>query len=294
MNHIVVVGSINMDLICEVSSYPKLGETLTGQAFSTQFGGKGANQAIAAARLGAKVTMLGAVGQDTYGELLLENFRTNRVDTTYIKRCDAHSGIANITVADHDNAIVVVPGANAHVDCSYIEAHHEVLLQADLIVMQLEIPMDTVCAVARFAKAAGIPVLLNPAPAQSLPEGLLADISYLIPNRHEVASLFSESMECVLANYPEKLIVSAGSDGAYVFSQHRLQHLLAVPTHVVDTTGAGDALHGGFAYGIVQGWDVVHSLRFGMNVAACAITKLGAQTALPYREEVEDETKTNH
>lgn len=292
---IAVVGSINMDLTAQAERLPARGETVFAQDLRYVPGGKGANQAVAAARLGGDVTMFGCVGDDAFAEKLVENLQQNGVDTTHIRRIPGvPSGMAMITVAGGENQIVVVPGANHCVTPAYVDDLREAILQADILVLQNEIPMETVVHVVDLASLAGKTILYNPAPALPLPGGMMEKISYLTPNEHEAALLFPEDHDSLPERYGSKLIVTLGEEGVMAWENGERLHLPARPAHVVDTTGAGDAFNGAFAYalsegyaeGYDEGYDFRRALHFANIAASLSTEQVGAQSGMPTRDEV--------
>lgn len=289
---IAVVGSINMDMVVTADRIPGKGETLSGHDIRYVPGGKGANQAVAMARLGAEVEMFGCVGKDGNGKALLENLRTQHVGVQYIRELDdAATGVAMITVAENDNCIVVVPAANGRVDKAYVDSVKEGLLQADMIVLQHEIPLETVEYTALLAAQHGIRVVLNPAPAYPVSPEVIEAVSFLTPNEHEAKILFGEAdREELLRRYPEKLVITLGSEG--VTTALKDGTILTVPcrpSKVVDTTGAGDTLNGAFTVRIAEGAGIGEALRFANTAAGLSVEKFGAQGGMPTRDEVEKE-----
>lgn len=288
-----VVGSINMDMTVTAGRIPLKGETIQGDTISYIPGGKGANQAVAIAKLGEDVTMFGCVGGDSNGQRMLENLKNVGVDTKYIKVLkDVPTGIAMITVAEDDNTIVVVPGANGKVDKAYIDSIKDVLETYDMVVLQHEIPLETVHYIIEFCAKKNIPVVLNPAPAARVPMDIIEKVTYLTPNEHEATIIFGDSQtkEESLKKYPEKLVITQGSKG--VSTCLKSGEILTIPsrsTHVVDTTGAGDTLNGAFSVEICNGSDIKNALVFANTAASLSIEKFGAQAGMPTREEVNKE-----
>ncbi|MFQ5400359.1 MAG: ribokinase [Anaerolineae bacterium] len=297
---IVVVGSLNMDLICRAPHIPAPGETVLGQQFSTAAGGKGANQAVAAARLGAQVAMVGRVGGDLFADQLLDNLTAAKVNHTHVLRDkQATSGVALIVVDEAgQNSIVVAPGANARLTPANVEAAEEAIKGVDLVLLQLEVPLDTVCRAAQIARQHGVKVILNPAPAQPLPDGLLALIDILIPNESETALLTGmptgsqAEIETAAARLRQSgigtVILTMGERGALLAREgESIQFAPFVPAYVVDTTAAGDAFVGGFATALAEGKSIVDAVPWGNAAGSLAVTRLGAQPSLPTRAEVE-------
>ena len=293
---IAVVGSLNMDLTVTAPRIPLKGETILGHELQYHPGGKGANQAFAIARLGTDVTMFGCVGKDAFGNQLVDNLKSTGAETKWIKQIDqAKTGIALITVGEHDNTIVVVPGANSYVDINYINTVKDELLQASLVMMQLEIPSPTVQYVCQICHEANVPVMLNPAPAILLDQDLINQVSYLTPNEHEAQIIFNDTsaLEDLLRRHPEKLVVTRGAQGAIVADN--TGHIINVPAIdavVVDTTGAGDTFNGALAVALTEGQNMSKALQFANTAAGLSVSKLGAQSGMPTRAEVEELLKT--
>lgn len=290
-----VVGSINMDMTVTAPRIPNKGETLIGKSVQYIPGGKGANQAVAMVRLGADVEMFGCVGADSFGRELVANFKTNGVNAGNIRIQEGMStGMAFITVGEQDNTIIVVPGANALVSKAYIEDVMEDLLKCDMIVLQHEIPLDTVEYVVSVCYNHEIKILLNPAPAFAVSEDVLRKVTYLTPNEHEAALIFGQDQDIaeLLRKYPEKLIITQGSRG--VITALKTGEILEVPARkaeVADTTGAGDTLNGAFAVRITKEEQIEDALRYANVAASLSTEKFGAQGGMPGYEEVEIELK---
>jgi len=300
MPHIVVVGSLNMDLVVRTPHMPAPGETVLGDDFQTILGGKGANQAVAAARLGARVSMVGRVGQDAFGEALLDNLQAEGVDVRYVPVDDAApSGVALITVDETgQNSIVVASGANWRLTAGDVQTALSEIGDFDVLVMQLESPLPAVEAAARFAHEQGARVVLNPAPAQALPTDLLALVDVLIPNESETSLLTrlpvesmsqaDEAAQALLSQGVGAVVLTLGSRGALVVEPDwEAVHLPSHAVEVVDTTAAGDAFVAGFATHWAEGANLVEAARWGNAAGALAVTKMGAQPSAPTRDEVE-------
>ncbi len=292
--HIVVVGSLNMDLVVRVAHHPQVGETILADDFHTFPGGKGANQAVAAARLGGQVQMVGRVGVDGYGDSLLQTLARDGVDTQRILRTpDAPTGIALIPVdARGQNIIIVVSGANARVTPADVLAAEEVIAGAGILLVQLETPLDAVTQATELAHKHGVRVVLNPAPAQPLAPSLLARIDYMIPNQSELALLTGlESPRAAIRRLQgwgvERVILTLGEDGVLVVDGEKEMHLPAHRVNVVDTTAAGDAFVGAFAVALIEGRSLVDAAAWANSAGALAVTRAGAQPSLPTRGEVE-------
>lgn len=287
---LAVVGSINMDVTVCVERMPKKGETLLGDSLSYIPGGKGANQAVAMARLGAEVWMFGCVGADGNGEAVLKNLQEQGVHTEYVQVLQEEpTGIALITVGENDNTIIVVAGANGRVDKEYAERICSNLDDFDMVIMQQEIPPETVEFVADYCARKGIQVTLNPAPARKISEELIEKVTYLTPNEHEAGLIFGEGKEIkmLLQQYPEKLIVTQGSRGVIVgMRSGEIIQIPAKQVDVVDTTGAGDTFNGAFCVRISKGDSMKEALRFANTAAGISTEKFGAQTGMPTEAEV--------
>ncbi|PGD65415.1 ribokinase [Bacillus wiedmannii] len=292
MPNIAVVGSISMDLVAVSKKRPKAGETVIGEAFHTIPGGKGANQAVAAARLGANVAMVGAVGNDNYGTIVRNNLENERVFIDYVVPVtDTATGIAHIVLAEEDNSIVVVQGANALVNESVVDCSKDLLIKADMVVLQLEIPLETVKYVLAICEEHNIPVMLNPAPAQVLSEDILEKATYITPNEHEcriVLDDFTSPIEDLLAKYPNKLLMTEGSKGVRFHNGTEIVHVPSIAVDVVDTTGAGDTFNGALAVALSEGETLQKAIRFANIAGGLSVTKLGAQGGMPTRDRVRE------
>jgi len=295
--HIVVIGSLNMDIVIEADRNPQMGETILGNHAQFIPGGKGANQAIQAARLGARTTMIGAVGADSFGNDLLLALDRDQVNRTSIKVVEGSStGVASIFITNGDNSIVVVPGANYQLLPEDIDMHENVLEDADIILLQLEVPLETVQYAVKKAKALGKRIILNPAPAQPLPDDLLRNVDYITPNRSELSVLTGMDTECgtleaVMRSLVHKgishVVTTLGAEGsAYVEGEGPLQSISGYKVPVVDTTGAGDSFNAGLAYSLALGNSLEQSVLFAAKASALAVTRFGAQAGMPSLEEV--------
>ncbi|MEK4368661.1 ribokinase [Paenibacillus sp. BGI2013] len=290
MAKICVIGSSSMDLVVTSSRRPGAGETVLGDSFKTVPGGKGANQAVAAARLGAEVAMIGRVGDDAFGKDIVENFRANAVNTQNVKPVThLESGTAHIILAEGDNSIVVVEAANREVTPAYVDEAAEVIRNADIVLIQQEIPEETVVHVSALCAEFGTPLLLNPAPARTLPQEVIDNAAYITPNEHEAEILFQGmSPAQALRQYPNKLFITEGSKGVRYFDG---TDEILVPTYkveAVDTTGAGDTFNAAFAVALAEGKALQESIRFANRAASLSVTKFGAQGGMPTRDEVEE------
>lgn len=292
---ILVVGSLNMDLVVSVPRHPRPGETLLGGAFHTFPGGKGANQSVAAARLGAPVRMIGRVGTDKFGDTLLATLQADGVDTRFVQQdAQAASGVALITVsADGQNTIVVAAGANGRLSTADVQAAEDAFADAVVVVLQLEIPLPAVEAAARLGRKHGAAVVLNPAPAQPLSAELLALADYLVPNQSELELLSGEpdlerGIRVLLERSVRNLVVTLGERGARWVSATGSVEVPAFAVRAVDTVAAGDAFVGAFAAALAEGRPVQDALLRGNAAGALAVTRAGAQPSLPARVELDD------
>ena len=296
---VVVVGSLNMDLVTRASRLPRAGETLIGQTFSTVPGGKGANQAVASARLGAKVAMVGCVGSDAYGTQLRDALRVEGIDCQAVSTVDGSSGVALIVVDDSSqNAIVIVAGSNGALTPDSLQAFDAVLQAADVVVCQLEVPMDTVGFTLKRGRELGKTVILNPAPAsEPLPAEWYASIDYLIPNESEATALSGITVDSLdsaklaasqlIKAGAGRVIITLGSQGALFTDGQTFEHLLAPKVKAVDTTAAGDTFVGGFAAALASGKSEAEAIRFGQVAAALSVTRAGAQPSIPTLHDVQ-------
>ncbi|WP_226659296.1 ribokinase [Pseudalkalibacillus hwajinpoensis] len=286
---IAVIGSSSMDLVVTSKKRPGAGETILGESFKTIPGGKGANQAVAAARLGAEVYMIGCVGDDHYGEAILRNFQNNGVNTEYVEPVTGvESGTAHIILAEGDNSIVVVKGANDYVTPRYINQTAELIESCDLVMIQQEIPEETVEFVAELCKKVEVPLLLNPAPARVISQKVIDCSTYMTPNEHEANVLFDgQAMSHSLRTYPEKLFITEGAAGVRYFNGQEEVLVPSFKVEAVDTTGAGDTFNAAFGTAIAEGKTLTESITFGNRAASLSVTGFGAQGGMPTREEVE-------
>ena len=297
---LVVVGSLNMDLAFRVLRAPGAGETVSGETFATIPGGKGANQAVGCARLGARVAMIGRVGADAFGTELIAGLRQDGVDIRHVSQdATLPSGVAMVMV-DHtaQNRIVVAAGANAALTPALLDDAAAMITTASLLVLQLEVPLATVMHAADLAHAAGRPVLLNPAPAPSapLPEALYARIDYLIPNESEAASLTGidvrdvasaqQAAQILRGRGVRHVLITLGAQGVLIADETGMRHLPALVVQAVDTTAAGDTFIGGFSAGLLEGMSLDAAAALGQRAAALCVSRPGAQSSIPTRAEL--------
>ncbi|MFG6146962.1 ribokinase [Halobacillus sp. B23F22_1] len=283
---VCVVGSINMDLTVSTSVIPNQGETVLGESFATYPGGKGANQAVAAARLGSDVKMVGAVGHDVFGISLKEHLQKEGIDTSSTELIGEQStGTATIILSNNDNRIIVAPGANRSVTPSYVERHRSALEGSDVILLQMEIPLDTISYVVTIAKEAGIPVILNPAPYQPLPSSILNQVDYMTPNALE-AELFKQDL--IDDDLLQKWITTKGEQGSSLYINGKEVNIPGYSVLVKDTTGAGDTFNGALATQLAKGISLKKAVSFANAAAALSVTEKGAQGGMPTLSGVEN------
>jgi len=298
MSSITVVGSINTDLVIHTPRLPALGESVIGSGFMTAPGGKGANQAVAAARLGAAVSMVGCVGDDTFGRQRRGSLAENGVNVDYVYTdADKPTGTAMITVKDGDNLIVVDPGANFCLTPAMVEAAEAAIRDSSVLLVQLEVPYEAVTKAIRLAKKYGVRVLLNPAPARELDNDTYKMIDILTPNEIECAFLtgipvgnagqaFAAAVR-LLEKGVASVAVTLGENGTVYTDGGGIAHTPAFPVEAVDTTAAGDTFSAALAVALCEGKGFGEAVTFANAAAALAVTKKGAQTSLPFRNEVE-------
>ncbi|GGE26029.1 ribokinase [Marinithermofilum abyssi] len=297
---ITVLGSMTMDLVAKAGRRPLKGETLIGETFGMVPGGKGANQAVTAAKLGVKTYMVGRLGEDLFTEPVLQNLRKEGVETEYIQiDPTSATGIAHITVdAQGDNSIIVVPQANANLSRADVDRVEDLIARSSLLMLQLEVPLETVVYAARVAKKHQVPVILNPAPAQPLPEELYRSVDVLTPNETETEILTGiqvndlESAKIaareLLGRGVKTVVITLGENGSLLASASGFTHIPARKVDVVDTTAAGDAFNGGMAVALAAGKPILDAVQYGGTVGTLAVTKFGAQSSLPSLEEVNE------
>lgn len=297
-NRVLVIGSINMDLVVNTDEIPGVGETVLGKSLFQNPGGKGANQAVAISKLGGKVSFLGMVGKDIFGEQSLESMKGAGVNTENIKKVDVSTGIAIINVDNGgNNNIIVIPGANDRVDINYLEGNIDIFKASDIVVFQLEIPLDTVKYGLEIAKELGKTTVLNPAPAAELDDDILKNVDILIPNEHELKRItkmeISDKASIVKASSllidkgVERVIVTLGESGVFYMDKIKYKSFPSYSVEVVDTTAAGDSFIGGFVYSYIEDKSIEKAIEIGQKTAALCIQKVGAQNAMPIKEEIE-------
>jgi ribokinase len=300
MSHIIVIGSSNTDMVVKTNKFPVPGETILGGEFFMFSGGKGANQAVAAARMGSEVTFICKTGKDIFGQRSVEEFKKEGIHTNFIGiDDDKASGTALILVDDKgENEIVVASGANDTLLETNIEVAHDAIATADVVLLQLEIPVASVLYAAKKGHGLGTKVILNPAPAQILPEELFRYLYLITPNETEAEILTgikvvdrntaAKAAEKLIEMGVDNAIITMGSEGAY-FKNHSLEMLVKAPVvKAVDTTAAGDVFNGVLAVGITQGKDWEESIAMACRAASISVTRMGAQASMPYRNEVEE------
>lgn len=298
MGKIVVVGSSNTDLVIKTDRIPEPGETLLGGHFMMAAGGKGANQAVAAQRLGAEVTFVASVGDDLFGKDAVHGYRKEGIDTSYVSvKKGVPSGVASIFVdKSAENVIVVAPGANSELGKDEIDAAEKEISNADFVLMQLETPIETVEYAVCKAYASGTKAVLNPAPAAQLPDSLLEKLWLITPNRTEAQLLTglpvtneeeaAEAAAALAAKGVKNVIITLGSKGAYLLTPDFKGTVPANPVEAVDTTAAGDTFNGALCVALSEGKTIRQACIFAAKASAIAVTRMGAQPSIPYRKEI--------
>ncbi len=294
---IVVVGSNMMDMITKISRLPKMGETLAGSAFSMGFGGKGANQAVMAARLKARVAMVCKVGHDSFGPMVRQNFLDHGITACIFEDEKLASGVAPITVDDEGrNLVIIVPGANATLSAEEVQQAKDLILSAKILICQLEIPDEAILAAFEIARKGGLKIILNPAPARAVPERMIGMADVVVPNETEAELLTglsvkglqgaSEAARRLKEMGARNVIITLGAEGALLWDGQTEQHFLPPTVNAVDTTGSGDAFIGSLAYALVQGKSLPEAIRFANVAAAISVTRIGTQISFPTMEEI--------
>ncbi|MCA0984260.1 ribokinase [Halobacillus yeomjeoni] len=281
---VTVVGSINMDLTVSTPVIPKQGETVLGDRFATYPGGKGANQAVAASRLGADVRLVGAVGEDAFGDELARHLESEGIGLSGLTKLpEVSTGTATIILCEQDNRIIVAPGANAEVTPEYVESMRALIKDSDILLVQLEIPIETIRKVAELAEEYQIPLVVNPAPYHDLPKEVLEIATFLTPNESE-AVLLNEALD---ADFQNKCVTTKGALGVEVTLNGEKVIVPGYRVPVEDTTGAGDTFNGALVTRIALGYSLEEAVQFSNAAAALSITKEGAQSGMPTKKEVE-------
>lgn len=290
MKKIAVFGSINIDYFVESQVLPNFGETVYGDDFFLSFGGKGANQAVAAARLGGDVSLFGSIGNDEQKNLLLSHFKKEHVNIDHLNIVDGVStGAAFIQLHNGDNRIIIVPGANHQTNQTYMKESLAALLEHDIFVFQLEVPLETVTELIEILHQNQKTIILDPAPMQQLPLDLIDKVTFLTPNEHEVATIIGDSvqLEDKIGGYINQMIVTFGAEGV---KYHDGQQIVTVPSRkvkAIDTTGAGDTFTGAFAVALSEGKSLRECIEFGTIAGSLSVTKKGAQSGMPLRTEIQ-------
>jgi ribokinase len=299
-HRILVVGSSNTDMVIKAERLPRPGETILGGTFLMNPGGKGANQAVAAARLGGQVAFICKTGNDIFGNEARQLFEAEGMDTSYVFSDSEHpSGVALITVDDKaENCIVVASGANAHLLPADISLAYEAIENAGIILMQLETPMETVKYVANIARKLGKKVILNPAPAHSLDSELMQSLDLITPKETEAEKIYGFKITdtdslfaCARAIYEmgvPSVIITLGAKGAFLYNEHFQEIIPSYKVNAVDTTAAGDVFNGALAVAVAEGQNLPDAIRFANKAAAISVTRVGAQASAPYRNELQE------
>jgi len=302
MKKICVIGSIGYDLTTYMYKFPKAGETIVGKKFIQNPGGKGDNQVIASARVGGDVTFIGAVGDDNYGELLKKNLEENKVKTHMKIVPNMSSQIATILIDESgENRIVIVPGANNFVDKKQIDDNYDIIKECDIILMQLEIPMETVeYVVDKFYELNKI-IILNPAPGAELSDNIIKKCTYLTPNENEIGLItkmpydtidnIKSSAKCLFDKGAQNVLVTLGEKGAYLKNKNDDIIIPTLKVKALDTTGAGDCFNGVFAACLAMGKNAIEAIKYANVASSISVTRSGAVPSLPYKNEVDEKFK---
>ncbi len=298
MGKICVIGSLNMDLVINTPRIPVIGETIIGNGFMTVPGGKGANQAVAAARLGGEVTMVGNVGDDLFGVSLKENLNINNVNSQNVKTLEnVPTGVAIVVINEGNNYIILDSGANFKISPEDISNLENVIKNSDILLLQMEIPQDAIERAVDIARKYGIKVLLNPAPARELSNDFLEKVDILTPNESECEyitglklSTFEDAsiaIKCIMGKGVKQVVITLGGRGVVYNSGEKILHKPVPMVEVVDTTAAGDSFTGALAVALTKGMSIDDAIDFANVVGTITVTKKGAQTSLPFLEELE-------
>ena len=296
--HILVVGSINMDYVIHTDRLPKLGETITGNDFAMNYGGKGANQAVATAKQGCDTKMFGAVGKDMAGGLAVKNLESYGIDCEAVLHVDAPTGAAVITVCGGDNHIILDVGANAYVTPEQIRAREDLFVWADAVVMQYEIPVESVLEAAKLAKKHGCFVILNPAPVKEVSSELFEYIDLVIPNEFEASLITNmevkdretatQAIDKLIAMGCKNALVTLGKQGSAYRNDGKIEYADIIPIKVVDTTAAGDSFIGGLCTKLCDGSDMKEAVKYATAVSTLTVSRAGAAVSIPTCEEVQE------
>lgn len=282
--NVCVIGSINMDFTIIADEEPSQGETIIGEKMVTSYGGKGANQAVAASRMGAHVHMIGSIGGDTIGTELLNHLESEKISTDGITKInDEQTGIANIVSTFADNKIIILPGANSFLTPHMIKKHEEIIKKCDVVLLQMEIPQDSIISAIKISEKHDIPVILNPAPYQNLSEELINQVAFITPNEIE----FNEMLQDI--NYEEikhKIIVTKGREGVSFYESGGIKNIKSHKVNVIDTTGAGDTFNGVLAANIAAKKSLSNSIYYANIAAGLSTTEVGAQSAMPTLKDI--------
>ncbi len=300
MKKVVVVGSANVDIFLKVPRMPQVGETILGNNFYWHIGGKGANQAVGVARLGVPVYFVGKVGNGPFQQRIVDQLKREGVNTEFVVQDKGNpSGMAVILVDEEGrNCITVIGGANRNLSPKDVERARKVILKADILLLQLEIPLGTVEYTLKLARESGVRTVLNPAPANILNPGILSNTDILVPNKDEAEKLtgvkitsHQEAKEAgvlLLGKGVKAVVLTLGEEGALLVTREKIRHFYEVPVKSLDTTGAGDSFIAALAAALIQGKDLEQAVRYANYAASLSVTKLGAQASLPHKKELED------
>ncbi len=300
MKKVVVVGSANVDIFLKVPRMPQVGETILGNNFYWHIGGKGANQAVGVARLGVPVYFVGKVGNGPFQQRIVDQLKREGVNTEFVVQDKGNpSGMAVILVDEEGrNCITVIGGANRNLSPKDVERARKVILKADILLLQLEIPLETVEYTLKLARGSGVRTVLNPAPANILNPGILSSTDILVPNKDEAEKLtgvkitsHQEAKEAgvlLLGKGVKAVVLTLGEEGALLVTREKIRHFYEVPVKSLDTTGAGDSFIAALAAALIQGKDLEQAVRYANYAASLSVTKLGAQASLPHKKELED------